>query len=130
MNLQIDTKQAEENLKIGVAKILRMQDPTYGGWRYWETDTMPNEHVTPYVIRSLLEFRSLGVTIPDEVITTGLNSLMGVTNNPADPDMGAEIFATFALARDPRAEERLTMINPEKLSRHGYLMYSVGLDAL
>ena len=68
LKINIDRSQAEKNLQDGVSKILKMQDIS-GGWKYWEQDTMPNNHVTPYVIRSLYEFRKLGVQIPDNTIT-------------------------------------------------------------
>lgn len=58
LNIDIDVKQAEINLSDGVAKILRMQDAS-GGWKYWETDSTTNDHITPYVVRSLYEFRNL-----------------------------------------------------------------------
>ena len=39
-----------------------------GGWHYWEGETSVNSHITPYVIRSLYEFRKLGVSIPEDSI--------------------------------------------------------------
>ena len=58
LDIKIDLNQAKKNLSDGVDKILRMQDPS-GGWRYWENDSMVNDHITPYVIRSLYEFQNL-----------------------------------------------------------------------
>lgn len=58
LNIKIDLKKAQENLSIGVAKILSMQDIS-GGWKYWENDSTVNDHVTPYVVRSLYDFRDL-----------------------------------------------------------------------
>ena len=58
LDIKIDLKEANKNLSDGVAKILKMQDAS-GGWRYWENDSTVNDHITPYVIRSLYEFRNL-----------------------------------------------------------------------
>lgn len=68
LSLAVDLKAAKQNLADGVAKILKMQDIS-GGWKYWENDSTPNDHITPYVIRSLYEFRKLGVNIPEDTIT-------------------------------------------------------------
>ena len=57
LGIDIDTEAAQKNLEDGVAKILRMQ--YFGGWKYWESDYESNSHVTPYVIRSLFDFREL-----------------------------------------------------------------------
>ena len=128
LGIKVDTITAKKNLEAGVEKILKMQDAS-GGWKYWENDTSPNTHITPYVIRSLYEFRKLGVHIPDDVISRGLNyiSTISVTD---DADSRAEIFATLASTKHPRTDEMGNYIDIKKLSRHGYLMYNVGLASL
>lgn len=138
LDIKMDFKQAEKNLSDGVAKILRMQDPS-GGWRYWETDNSVNAHVTPYVIRSLYEFRNLWVRIPDTVFVNGLEFIAntasfdnanGINDGGSadnDPDLQAEIFATLAQGKHPKSQEVKKNINLQKLSRHGYLMYHLGL---
>ena len=78
LDIKIDLKEANKNLSDGVAKILRMQDMN-GGWRYWEQDSTTNEHVTPYVVRSLYEFRNLGVVIPDSAISRGLEFIANIS---------------------------------------------------
>ena len=142
LGIKVDTITAKKNLEAGIEKILKMQDAS-GGWKYWENDTSPNAHITPYVIRSLYEFRKLGVQIPDEVISRGLeyiaNSAISVTSTPSvdasvssyqDMDSLSEIFATLARANHPRTKEIQKYIDTSKLSRHGHLMYSVGLASL
>ena len=42
-------------------------------------------------------------------------------------DMRAEIFATLARGKHPKAQEIQRSIDLKKLSRHGYLIYHVGL---
>ena len=68
LGINIDTTKAQQNLNDGVTKILRMQDPLSGGWKYWESDNSANNYVTPYVVRALFDLRALGAKIPDSVI--------------------------------------------------------------
>lgn len=42
----------------------------------------------------------------------------------------AEVFATLAKAKDPRANNFISTINTNVLNRHGYLMYHIGLKYL
>jgi uncharacterized protein YfaS (alpha-2-macroglobulin family) len=129
LDIKIDLKKASQNLSDGVTKILKMQDIS-GGWRYWENDTMTNDHITPYVVRSLYEFRNLWVNIPNDVISRGLDF---IANTPIPEgqidqmDMRAEIFATLARGKHPKAQEIQKSIDLKKLSRHGYLIYHVWL---
>ncbi len=127
--IKLDLKQASDNLAVGVAKILKMQDES-GGWKYWEGDTTVNAHVTPYVIRSLYEFRSLGVNIPDEAISRGLDYMAHTPIPEGQMDMRAEMFATFARAKHPKVLEFQKSIDIATLTRHGYLMYQVGVGYL
>lgn len=135
LGIKIDSIVAHKNLEVGIAKILKMQDAN-GGWKYWENDTTVNNHITPYVIRSLYEFRSLGVTIPDETISRGLDYIANMPMFPnwldtsAEADNQSEIFATLAQGKHPKAKIIQESIDISKLSRHGYLMYSVGLASL
>jgi alpha-2-macroglobulin len=135
LGIKMDSIVARKNLEAGVAKILKMQDAN-GGWKYWENDTMVNDHITPYVIRSLYEFRKLGVTIPDEAISRGLEYVANIPMFPggldtsAEADNQSEIFSTLAQGKHPKAKIIQQSIDISKLSRHGYLMYSVGLASL
>lgn len=130
----IDTTKARENLNAGVKKILRMQHYS-GGWKYWEDDGFANDHVTPYIIRSLFLLRDLGVDIPQIAIDNGTNFIIGLLDNGSsvfdtDPDFRAEIFWTLARAKHERASTVLREIDSSKLSRHGYLAYAYGLQYL
>ncbi len=71
----IDRTKAQENLTKGLTKILRMQHYT-GGWTYWEGETNPNAHITPYVLRSLVSFRDLGQNVPQEALDAGVNYII------------------------------------------------------
>jgi uncharacterized protein YfaS (alpha-2-macroglobulin family) len=128
LTIQIDEKQARENLATGVAKILGMQDEN-GWWKYWESDRNTNSYVTPYVIRSLYEFRRLWVQIPDDVFVRGMDFIINHGNIVRnDWDNQAEIFATLAQGKHAKAWEFWKSIDTTKLSRHGYLMYAFGLS--
>ena len=129
LNIDIDVKQAEKNLSDGVAKILRMQD-TSGGWKYWESDNTTNDHITPYVVRSLYEFRNLWVNIPDTVIVQGLDFIANMSISEDQMDLRAEAFATLARGKHTKTKELQKSIDIKKLSRHGYLMYHIGLQNL
>ena len=86
------------------------------------------------MIRSLYEFRKLGVSIPDEVIIRGLDYIANraVASDGVDvidlANSRAEIFATLAQGKHPKAKAIQASIDVSKLSRHGYLMYSLGLS--
>ncbi|MBX9809011.1 hypothetical protein K2X92_01310, partial [Candidatus Gracilibacteria bacterium] len=132
LGLNLDLKQAQENLTKGVEKILKMQDIS-GGWYYWEGETSVNTHVTPYVIRSLYEFRKLGVNISEDSLKRGLEFIanMSIGGEQLDQmDLRAEVFATLAIGKHPKTQEFQKTIDISKLSRHGYLIYHVGLESL
>ncbi len=148
LDITIDTPSAQQNLDDGVAKILRMQ--TWGGWKYWEDDASAHPQVTPYVIRSLYVLRDMGVTIPQSSIDAGLQYIVDMVDyqgTSLDGDAFAEIFATLARARHPRALSLVprleelrkgralpstdtTPVYATKFSRHGLLMYVRGLQYL
>lgn len=138
---KIDTKKAQENLSAWVSKILRMQ--YFGGWKYWESDSSVQPRVTPYVIRSLLLLRELGVEIPQASIDAGRDYLVNMVDYQSElfsseRDLQAEVYATLAALKSPKADILRESINSEQanptlswktLSRHGYLMYAYGLQA-
>ena len=132
LGIKIDLAQANKNLADGVTKILKMQDIS-GWWKYWENDSTVNNHITPYIIRSLYEFRSLWVVIPDDSIARGLEFIANLSIPEGEIDLmdqRAEIFATLARGKHPKAQEVQKSINIQKLSRHGYLIYHVWLSYL
>ncbi len=124
-SIGIDQDQARENVKHGLAKILRMQHYS-GGWEYWEGDGDANIHITPYVLRSLIALRNLGETIPDTVIEKGAQYILtNLSTYQADPDNLAEALWTLALiGKKTEALSALKDIDTSKLSRHGYLAYA------
>lgn len=129
----IDREKAQANLDAGIKKILRMQQ--FGGWKYWETDTEIHPHVTPYVVRSLLLFQDLGVTIPKTNLDAGIKYIEDMVDYRADlyqndPDFAAEIFWTLSKAKSQHAKILQKMIDTNNLTRHGYLAYAYGLHTL
>jgi hypothetical protein len=132
LSIKVDLKKAQENLSVGVAKILKMQDPS-GGWKYWENDSMVNDHITPYVVRSLYDFRALWISIPTDTMTRGLDFVANGTlieGQIDQMDQRSEMFATLARGKHAKAQEIQKSIDLSKLSRHGYLMYHVWLSYL
>ncbi len=145
LGIQIDEKQARENLDTWLSKILRMQ--VWWWWKYWEDDTYINEHVTPYVIRSLYLFREMGVDVPQASIDAWLQYIVDKIDYQSeyfrdDGDYFAEVFATLARAWHARTESLIPRLdayvrdfyNPssknKKITRHGVLMYAVWLQSL
>lgn len=130
----IDGTQAKNNLDAGIKKILRMQHYSWG-WKYWESDDFSNDHVTPYILRSLFVLRDLWFDIPQTTIDNGVNFIVNLLDNGesmflTDPDFRAEVFWTLARAKNERASTLLRDIDPAKLSRHGYIAYVYGLHYL
>jgi uncharacterized protein YfaS (alpha-2-macroglobulin family) len=124
LKLPIDTLKAREYTKAWLAKILRMQYFN-GWWVYWEGADEANAHITPYVLRSLLEFQALGEIIPQEVYTNGINYIINNEGEySANPDDYAEAVWTLAALKDTRALMWWTKIDTSRLSRHGYIAYA------
>lgn len=106
----------------------------YGGWKYWETDYTPDPRVSPYVLRSLLDLRDLGISLSGEMITAGVEYIENIVtqNDPMlmkDPNYHAELFVTLARAGSSLAQEVYERIDIKNLSRHGLLMYAYGIHA-
>lgn len=102
-----------------------------GGWKYWETDTDANIAITPYVIRSLLAFRELGVTIPQATLDAGTSYIIANESTYAnDPNAYAEATWTLASTKNEQAHEWWKRIDPNRLSSHGYLAYTYAAHEL
>lgn len=85
-------------IENGLQKLSRMY---VGGWKYWETDMFASPHVSPYVLRGMLDLRDLGVIINPALISGGADYVEGIVaqNDPAlmkDMNYQAELFATLA----------------------------------
>jgi uncharacterized protein YfaS (alpha-2-macroglobulin family) len=130
LGISLDKTQAEKNQSEWLTKILRMQQG--GGWKYWESDSEVNAHVTPYVLRMLFAFRDFWATVPQESIDAWVQYLLDIVDGKIvvsydTDDFRADIFYTLAQAKNPRALEVSTKIDTKKLSRHGYLVYAYGM---
>lgn len=133
LNITLDKETAQRNIQAGIQKILNMQDPHSGWWKYWEQDTNISPHVTPYVISSLYDFRELWVDIPEATLQMWLDFIVDFaqfSSNPNNINQQAEIFATLARVGDDRAISIKNSINVSQLNRHWYLMYHVWLHYL
>ena len=88
-------------------------------------------HITPYVLRSLLRFQSLGESIPQEVFTNGLSYIASNdTEYISSPDDAAEATWTLATFKDERALMWWSRIDTKRLSRHGYVAYAYAAQKL
>ena len=92
----IDLKRAEEQTKVGLARIASMQTES-GGFAYWEGNSNADLHITPYVLRSLLNMRDMGAPVDQIMIDKATNYLLASLPNAQDTTQKVEIF--FALAR-------------------------------
>lgn len=70
------------------------------------------------------------MNIPDAVITQGLDFIANMSIPEDQMDLRAEAFATLARGKHPKTKELQKSIDIKKLSRHGYLMYHIGLQNL
>lgn len=127
--IKLNREKALEYTNLGVEKILRMQHPS-GGWVYWEGGSEPDMHITPYVLRSLLAFRELGVKIPEATLEAGRNYLENTTPLSYDPNLLAETAWTLAELQSPVALLRFAEIDPVTLNRHAYLSYAFAAGKL
>lgn len=96
LHLPIDREEAIKNRNAGLQKILRMQHYS-GGWVYWEGNTDVDTHITPYVLRSLLVFRDLGISVEQSVFDQGVSYMIANQSSyESDPNLLAESAWTLA----------------------------------
>lgn len=97
-----------------------------GGWTYWEGDMEASSHVTPYVLRTLISFRNLGQTIPDEVLDNGANYIVSniATYRSSEDDFSEAIWALALVGHKDEALELWKNVDTKKLTRHGYIAYA------
>ncbi len=124
LKIPTDTIDTHAQHPDGLTQILRMQHPD-GGWKYLESDRESDIDITPYVLRSLLELRSLGQSIPDTVLDRGADALVrDLSRYRQDENILSEIAWTLALlGRTPIALELWKSIDAKNLERQGYLAY-------
>lgn len=68
-----------------------------GGWVYWEGNTDADTHITPYVLRSLLVFRDLGISVEQGVFDQGVSYMVANQSTyESDPNLLAESAWTLA----------------------------------
>ncbi len=124
----INKKKARENLRSWLNAISDMQ--TVSGWFwYWPWDQIPNLHITPYVLRRLIDMKEFGAEIPDWMIEKAASYLEKNFWNITENIDRAETF--YALAKLWKWEKAynslLKGVDKMKFSRHEWIAYTYWL---
>ncbi|MDP2090984.1 MAG: alpha-2-macroglobulin family protein [Candidatus Gracilibacteria bacterium] len=118
-----DKNTIDTNINYGLERIKSMQTID-GGFAYWEGVSASDLHVTPYVVRSLIDMRDAGVKLPEGVLEKAIKYL---EDNSQRTDIGdlekAEIYWTLAKA----GKITQVNINLKTADRHTLLAYTYGL---
>ena len=124
----IPEKEARKNLEAGIERIKSMQT-TSGGFGYWIWDTNPNLHITPYVLRRLVDMKTFGASIPDDIIKKATKYLENNFSNISQNIDKTETFYTFAkLWKAELAYNNLLKnIDDNKFTRHELITYTYWL---
>lgn len=109
----IDPKEALKNLDAWINRIKSMQNDD-GWFSYWQWDANSNLHISPYVLRTLIDIKSNWWKVPDLMIEKANKYLEKNYKDTLDPDEKAEII--WALAMKFRSENSWDFIW-EKLSK-------------
>lgn len=128
-NSKIDIKKSEEQTKVGLARIASMQVDN-GGFAYWQGSSSADLHITPYVLRSLIEMRDLGAPVDQTMIDRTINYLTNELTNPSDNTQKTEIFQALARAGKGQLAYDIYFSNTEiakELTRHERIAYLYGL---
>ena len=125
----IDLKKADEQTKVWLARIASMQVES-GGFAYWQGESIANLHITPYVLRSLIDMRDMGAPVDQTVIDRATKYLTDSMMPTADMSEKTEIFA--ALARNGQGQIAHDLYFPnaqstKNLARHERIAYTYGL---
>ncbi|MDD2871769.1 MAG: alpha-2-macroglobulin family protein, partial [Candidatus Gracilibacteria bacterium] len=118
-----DKNKIDENIRYGLQRIKSMQT-SEGGFVYWEGSSEADLHITPYVLRSLIDIKNSGEKIPEGLIENAVSYLEKNSKNPDISDLEkAEIFWSLAKA----GKKIAITINTKTADRHTLLAYTYGL---
>jgi len=67
-----------------------------GGFGYWIGDSQADLHITPYVLRRLIDMKNFGAEIPKNMINNASKYLENNFSNIKDNIDKTETFYTFA----------------------------------
>ncbi len=118
----------KSNLKAWVDRIKSMQTSEWG-FAYWPWDTVTDLHITPFVLRRLVDMKNYWADIPSDMIEKASKYLENnIWNIDNDIDR-AETFLSFAkLWKGQLAYDKLaSKIDKNKVSRHTLIAYTYWL---
>ncbi len=124
----ISKEEAEKNLETGMNRISSMQ--LSNGWfGYWQWDTESNLHITPYVLRRIVDMKNFGTKVPENMIESAQKYLENNFSKITDNIDRAETFYAFAkLWEWEKAYNALLKnIDTSTFSRHELIAYTYWL---
>ncbi len=125
----IEKWKAKENLNAWIAKIKTMQTSEWG-FAYWQGETTPNLHITPYVLERLVDMKQMWWDVSDDMINKAKSYLENNLESISDINDKANIFYTFA--KMWKWKEFINKIFSDKIdstafSRHSLISYTYWL---
>jgi len=93
-NLKIK-EEAEKNLETWMDRITSMQLANWW-FGYWQGDTETNLHITPYVLRRIVDMKKLGTKVPEKLIEKAQKYLENNFSKIEDNTARTETFYAFA----------------------------------
>lgn len=96
-DLDFDKNAINKNIKYWLERIYSMQNTDWG-FVYWQWNTDSDLHISPYVLRTLIDMKDLWIDVNKEVIDKAVWYLIKSYNSEEDENIKYEIFWTLAKA--------------------------------
>ena len=124
----IEKDKAKKNLKAWIDRIKSMQTTSWG-FAYWQWEDNPDLHITPYVLRRLIDMKNFGSDVPKEMINNASKYLENNFWNIKKNIDKTETFYTFAkLNKAQEAYNKLLKgVDKSNFSRHELIAYTYWL---
>lgn len=120
-NLSKLSEKSENNLKNWIDRLKSMQQKS-GWFVYWQGDSVVNDHITPYVVRTLIDMKNFWVKVPQNMIDNWILYLNSIYNK-SDDSLKSEILWTFAKSW----KIIWAWLDSTKLNRHQLIAYTYWL---
>ncbi|MDD3646175.1 MAG: MG2 domain-containing protein [Candidatus Gracilibacteria bacterium] len=121
-DLDLTGVDINKNINDGIDRIVSMQTSD-GGFKYWPGGSSSDLHITPYVVRSLIDMKDAGVSLPTGLLDSSISYLEREKDSAETPLEKAEIF--WALAKAGRSPD--ISVDLKDANRHTLLAYTYGL---
>lgn len=120
--IEIKDEEIDKNLNYWIERIKWMQ--TSDWWfAYWPWNSNSDLHISPYVVRSLIDMKNAWATIPGNMIESWVKYLENNLKDLQDDLQKSEIFWTLSKAgKKPNIQ-----VNLENLDRHSLIAYTYWL---